>query len=91
MIVNCRYTGINLSGWIQGVAMNEKSILCVFWFKKKEKVKTAHWVGHSQLRSLDTDNFFKITPGVEVKQVSVTVDKMKQSVSGVKKNQFLLQ
>ena len=31
----------------------------------KDNVKTAHWVGHSQLRSLDTDDLFKITPGVD--------------------------
>ena len=41
--------------------------------------------------SLDTDKFFKITPGVDEKQASVTGNKVKQSVSGGKKNQFLLQ
>ena len=53
------YTGIKLSGWIQGVAINKKSIECVFYFLCfKDNVKTAHCVGHLQLRSLDTDDFF---------------------------------
>ena len=57
MIENLRYTGINLSWLIQGVAMNEKIHLCGSSKTKyfKDNVKTAHWVSHSQLRSLDTD------------------------------------
>ena len=68
MIESFRYTGINLGGWIQGVGMNKKSF-CVssnsFFFK--DNVETAHCVGHSQLRSLDTDDFFKRTPVVDEK------------------------
>ena len=66
MIEDFRYTGINLIGWIQGFAINEKSILCVF--KKisyKDNIKAAHWVGHSKLRYLYTDDFFKITLSVD--------------------------
>ena len=33
----------------------------------KDNVKTAHWVGHYQLISLDTDDLFKITPAVDEK------------------------
>ena len=44
----------------------------------KDNVKTAHWVGRSQSRSLDTDDFFKITPVVDEKQASVTVNTVKQ-------------
>ena len=69
MIGNFRYTGINLSEWIQGVVMKEKiNFVCLL--KKsclKDNVKPAHWVGHSQLRSLDTDDFFKRTPCVDEK------------------------
>ena len=36
-----------------------------FYFK--DNVKPAHSVGHSQLRSLDTDNLFKITSSVDEK------------------------
>ena len=43
--------------------------------------KTAHWFGQSQLRSLDTDDLFKRTPGVDEKQGNVTGNTMKQSVS----------
>ena len=68
--------------------MNEKSILCVFFFFND---KHAHWVGHSQLRSLDTDYLFKRTPGVDEKQASVTLQTNKQSVYGVGNNSVLLQ
>ena len=38
----------------------EKNPLCVFLkICFKNKVKTAHWVGHSQLIFLDTDDLFK--------------------------------
>ena len=47
----------------------------------KDNVKPAHWVGHSQLRSLNADGFFKIKPVVDEKNASVTGNKMKQSVS----------
>ena len=48
----------------------------------KDNVKTAHWVGHLQLRSLDTDNFIKTTPCVDDIQATVTGNTMKKSVSG---------
>ena len=56
---------------------------CVSSFKThfKDNVKTAHWVGHSQLRSLDKYDLFKITSVVDYIQASVTVNTMKQSVS----------
>ena len=47
----------------------------------KNIVRTAHWVGNSQLISLDTDDLFKRTPDVDEKQASVTGNTMKQSVS----------
>ena len=56
----------------------------------KYNVKPAHWVGHSQLISLDTDDLFKRTPFVDEKKANVTGNTMKQSVSG-KKNPVLLQ
>ena len=54
----------------------------------EDNVKTAHWVGNSQLRSLDTDVFFKRTPGVYEKQASVTVNTTKQSVTPPKRIHF---
>ena len=71
MIGNFRYTGINLSGRIQGVVMNEKiHLMCLLKnICFKDKVKPVHWVGHSQLRSLDTDDFFKRTPVVDKKRL----------------------
>ena len=57
----------------------------------KNNSKPAHWFSHSQLISLDTDDLFKRTPGVYEKQVSVTVNTMKHSVSGGEKNPVLLQ
>ena len=50
----------------------------------KDNVKPAHWVGPSQLRSPDSDDLFKRTPGVDAKQASVTGNKTKQSVPGKK-------
>ena len=57
----------------------------------EDNVKTVHWVGHSQLISPDKDYFFKITPGIDEKQASVTGNTTKQSVSGGEKNLVLLQ
>ena len=57
----------------------------------KNNVKTAHWFVHSQLRSLDTDDLFERTPGVNEKEACVTVNTMKQSVPWRKKNPVLLQ
>ena len=56
----------------------------------KNNVKTAHWVGHSQLRFLDIDGLFKIEPVVDEIRASVTGNTMKQSVSGEEKNPDLL-
>ena len=53
-----------------------KFFLCVFK-KIKDNVKSAHWVSHSQLRSLDTDNLFKMTPVVVDIQASVTDNTIK--------------
>ena len=55
----------------------------------KDKFKTAHWVGHSQIISLDKNDLFKRTPVVDEKQDSVTGNTMKQSVS--EKNPVLFQ
>ena len=80
MIGNLIYPGINLGGWIQGDAM-----------KKKSFFKTTHWVGHFQLRYLDTDDLFKIAPVFNENQASVTGNTMKQSVPEKEKNIVLLQ
>ena len=91
MIVSLRYTGINLSARIQGVAMNGKiHFVCLLEKIFKDNVKTAHWVGHSQLIPLDKYDLFKRTPVVNEKQASVTGSTMKQSVYE-KKNPVLLQ
>ena len=70
--------------------MNEK-IHFVCLLKKrsfKDNVKTAHGVSHSQLRSLDKDDFFKSTPVVDETQVSVNRNIMKHSVSRGKRINF---
>ena len=56
MIGNLRYTGINLSGRIQGFVMNENINFVCFLIFLKGNVKPVHWVGHSQLIYLDTDD-----------------------------------
>ena len=56
----------------------------------QDNVKPAHWVDHSQLRSLDTDDFLKITPVVYANQASATGNTMKQSVPMKKRNPVLL-
>ena len=55
----------------------------------KDNVKTAHWVGKSQLRSLDTYSSFERTPVVDNTQASVTGNTIKQSAS--ENNPVLLQ
>ena len=66
MIEDFRYTGTNLSERIQEVVMNKKSIFCGFYFfALKDNIKNAHWVGHLQLKYLDTDDFSKRTPVVD--------------------------
>ena len=74
MIGNSRYTEIIFSGWIQVVIMKEKNPFCVSSKINcfKYNVKPAHWVGHSKLRSLDTDNLFKRTPKFYENQASIT-------------------
>ena len=57
--------------------MKEKIHFVCLLKKVKDNVKTAHWVGHSQLRSLDTYDLFKITPVADKKQASVTGNTMK--------------
>ena len=57
----------------------------------KDKFIPAHWVGHTELKSLDTDYFFKITPVFDEKWAGVTGKTTKQSFSGEGKNPFLLQ
>ena len=54
----------------------------------KDNIKTAHWVGHPQLRTLDTDDLFIRKPVVDENQTSVTGNTMKQSDSG-KKTRFI--
>ena len=61
------------------------------WTKNPFCVSSAHWVGHSQLIYLDTDDLFKITPGADEKQAGVTGNTMKQSVSRGGKDPVLLQ
>ena len=51
----------------------KESIFCVFKNNlKKDNVKLAHWGGHSKLRSLHIDDFFKRTPEFYENQASVT-------------------
>ena len=73
MIGNFRYTGINLSGWIQGVVTKEKSF-CVSSKKYcfKDNIKPAHWVGYSTLISLDKYDLFKRTRKLGENHASVT-------------------
>ena len=53
--------------------MKEKSIVRVFKNNIfKDNNKPAHWVGHSKLRPLNIDEFFKRTPKFNEKQASVT-------------------
>ena len=52
--------------------MKEKIHFCVL--KKicfKDNDKPVHWVGHQKLRSIDIDDFFKITPKFDKNQASV--------------------
>ena len=47
--------------------------MCVFKENNfKDNNIHAHWVGHSRLRYLDIDEFFKRTPKFDEKQASVT-------------------
>ena len=72
--------------------MNIKNhFVCLLNESSKNNFKTAHWVGHSQLRYLHTYIFFKRTPFVDEKQASVTGNTIKQSVAGGGENLYLLQ
>ena len=66
----------------------QKNPFCVSSKKNKDNFKPAHWVGHSELISLDKGYFFNMIPGVDEKQASVTGNTMKQSVSGGERIQF---
>ena len=57
----------------------------------KDNNKTAHWVGHSQLKYLYTDDFFKRKPVFDDVQAILTGNKIEQSTSGRKNNPYLLQ
>ena len=57
--------------------------------KIKGNVRNVHWVGHTQLRSLEPDYFFIVKPAVDEKQASVTRNIIKQSVSGGGNNPFI--
>ena len=48
--------------------------------KIKGNYKPAHWVGHSKLRSLDIDDFFKITQKFDENQASVTGNTEEENV-----------
>ena len=50
--------------WVNPRSRNERKIhfVCLQIKCFKDNVKPAHWVGHSQLISLDTDDLFKRTP-----------------------------
>ena len=78
MIVNFRYTGINLSGLIQEVVMNKNNCVSSKKNRLKDNIKSANWVGHSQLKSLDTYVFFKMTPVVDDIQASVNDNTIEQ-------------
>ena len=72
VIGSLRYTRINLSGRIQGVATKERIHFACLQLFFKDNNKSAHWVCHSKLRSLDIDEFFKRTPNFDEKKASVT-------------------
>ena len=55
----------------------------------KYNIKNAHWVGKSELISLDIDDFFKRTPFVDGIQASVTGNTIKQSASERKESRFV--
>ena len=53
--------------WVNSRSRDERKInfVCLFINRFKYNNKPAHWVVHSQLRSLDTDDFLRKTPGVD--------------------------
>ena len=70
--------------------LKKTHFLCPLFFCLKDNIKTAHWVGQSQLRLLDTNDFFKRTPVVDEIQYSVNGNAIEKSASG-KNNPDLLQ
>ena len=72
--------------------LNErKKSFCVssYFVCLKDNNKTAHWVGHLQLKSLYTDVFFKRKPVVDDLQDSLTGNTIEQSASGGKESIFV--
>ena len=71
--------------------LRKKNSICVSskMIVFKDNVKSVHWVGHSQLISLDTYGFFKSTHKFDEKQASVTRDTVKQSFSEGGKSSFI--
>ena len=61
--------------------MNENIYFVCLLIFLKYNLKTALWVGHSQLISLDSYDVFKRTPVLDEKHASVTGNTMKQSAS----------
>ena len=57
--------------------MKNNSIFCVF-NKKKDNNKTAHWVGHQKLGSLDIYELFKRKQKMYEKEASITGKKEEQ-------------
>ena len=63
--------------------------LCLLEQCLKDNNKTAHWVGHSQLKFLDTDDFSRVTPVVDDIQDIITDNKIDLSTSVRKNNPYL--
>ena len=57
----------------------------------KDNSKTSRWVGHLQLKYLDTDDYFKRKLVVDDIQAILTGNKIEQSTSGRENNPDLLQ
>ena len=93
MTGNFRFTGINLSGWIQETIMNEQIHLVRLLEKiyMKDDNETAHWICHAKLKLLDTDDLSKRNFFIDGIQSSLIGTKIEQSASGKKMNTDLLQ
>ena len=59
MTGNSIYIGTSLSGYIQEVVLNEKTIVSSKQICLKDNNKSAHWVGHSKLKTLYIEDFLK--------------------------------
>ena len=57
----------------------------------KHNSKTSRWVGHLQLKYLDTDDFFKRKSVVDDIQASLTGNTIEHSTSERKNKPYLLQ